>query len=213
MAEVIEPVIAQHGGRIVKTTGDGFLAEFQSAVAAVRCAVQFQVGVPHVTVSDPPERRVRVGIHIGDVIVEERDIYGDGVNIAARLEGLADPGDPDEAILDFERALRLSPRDVEMVSWQAGIARAHFNAARYDEAMTWSERAISNRSDTTVARRIKAAAHAQAGRMEEARRRGRAARVRPAVAFGPEAFVRRNVARPDDFNRWVQGLRRAGIPD
>jgi TolB-like protein len=79
-------------------------------------------------------------------------------------------GDPDGAILDFERALRLSPRDVEMVSWQAGIARAHFNATRYDEAVTWSERAISNRSDPTVPRRTKVAAHAQAGRMEEARR-------------------------------------------
>ena len=64
-------------------------------------------------------------------------------------------GDPEEAILDFERALRLSPRDVEMVAWQAGIARAHFNAARYDEAVKWCERAISNRSDSTAARRTR----------------------------------------------------------
>jgi class 3 adenylate cyclase/tetratricopeptide (TPR) repeat protein len=93
-AEVIEPAIAQHGGRIVKSTGDGFLAEFQSAVAAVRSAIQFQAGVPQITVGDVPEARLafRVGIHIGDVIVEEHDVYGDGVNIAARLEGLAEAG-------------------------------------------------------------------------------------------------------------------------
>jgi tetratricopeptide (TPR) repeat protein len=123
-------------------------------------------------------------------------------------------GDPEEAILDFERALRLSPRDVEMVAWQAGIARAHFNAARYDEAVTWSERAISNRSDSTAARRTRAAAHAQAGRIEEARRA-----MAELLALDPRTRLtrRRSSAgpwrRPDDFNRWVEGLRLAGIPD
>lgn len=94
MAEAIEPAFAHHGGRLVKSTGDGFLAEFQSVVAAVRCAVEFQGGVAQCTADDPANRRIafRVGIHIGDVIVDEHDIFGDGVNIAARLEALADPG-------------------------------------------------------------------------------------------------------------------------
>ena len=123
-------------------------------------------------------------------------------------------GDPEEAILDFEHALRLSPRDVEMVAWQAGIARAHFNAARYDEAVAWSDRAISNRSDSTNARRTKIAAHAQAGRMEEARRA-----MADLLTLDPRWRLarRRSFAgpwrRPDDFNRWVEGLRLAGIPD
>jgi len=94
MNNAIEPAMSQHGGRIVKSTGDGFLAEFASAVEAVGCALQFQDAIARITASDHPERRLafRVGIHIGEVIVEDRDIYGDGVNIAARLENLATPG-------------------------------------------------------------------------------------------------------------------------
>ena len=94
MTGAIEPAIAQCDGRIVKSTGDGFLAEFASAVQAVQCAMLFQETAARIIADDVPERRVefRVGIHIGEVIVEERDIYGDGVNIAARLEALAEPG-------------------------------------------------------------------------------------------------------------------------
>ncbi|MGH7155612.1 MAG: adenylate/guanylate cyclase domain-containing protein, partial [Acetobacteraceae bacterium] len=94
MRDAVEPAMAEHTGRIVKSTGDGFLAEFGSTVEAVRCALQIQDGVARITADDAAESRIelRVGIHIGEVIVEERDIYGDGVNIAARLEGLADPG-------------------------------------------------------------------------------------------------------------------------
>lgn len=94
LTKVIEPTVSQHGGRIVKHTGDGFLAEFPSAVEAVRAAERFQTAVHDVTTGDPAERRIvfRVGINIGDVIVEANDIFGDGVNIAARLEGIAEPG-------------------------------------------------------------------------------------------------------------------------
>jgi class 3 adenylate cyclase len=93
MSGVIEPAIAQHAGRIVKSTGDGFLAEFPSAVEAAKCALQFQTEIARDTVEGPRGGRLafRVGIHLGDVIVEERDIYGDGVNVAARLEALAEP--------------------------------------------------------------------------------------------------------------------------
>jgi len=89
-----EPAIAEHGGRIVKHTGDGFLAEFPSAVGAVRAAAHFQSKVQELTIGTSADKRIlfRVGINIGDVIVEEHDIFGDGVNIAARLEGIAEPG-------------------------------------------------------------------------------------------------------------------------
>jgi TolB-like protein/class 3 adenylate cyclase/Flp pilus assembly protein TadD len=94
LSGAIEPVIAEHGGRIVKNTGDGFLAEFPSAVEAVRAAVKFQTRIHELTVGDMEDKRIlfRVGINIGDVIVEPHDIFGDGVNIAARLESIAEPG-------------------------------------------------------------------------------------------------------------------------
>jgi TolB-like protein/class 3 adenylate cyclase len=94
LAEAIHPAIADYGGRIVKNTGDGFLAEFPSAVQAVRSAAQFQDRVRELTTSDAQDARVafRVGINVGDVIVEPHDIFGDGVNIAARLESIAEPG-------------------------------------------------------------------------------------------------------------------------
>ena len=94
LKDAIGPAIAERGGRIVKNTGDGFLAEFPSAVEAVRAAVQFQARILELTVGDAEDRRIafRVGINIGDVIVEPHDIFGDGVNIAARLEGISEPG-------------------------------------------------------------------------------------------------------------------------
>ena len=94
LANVIEPAIAEHGGRIVKHTGDGFLAEFPSAVDAVRSAIHFQNNVRELAIDDAEDKRLvfRVGINIGDIIVEAHDIFGDGVNIAARLEGICEPG-------------------------------------------------------------------------------------------------------------------------
>ena len=92
--ELIDPKITQHRGRIVRTTGDGMLIEFPSVVEAVRCAVEVQQGMALLNVEVPPDQRMdfRVGINLGDVIAEEGDIYGDGVNVAARLEALAQPG-------------------------------------------------------------------------------------------------------------------------
>src|SRR5260370_22885955 len=94
LTDAVEPSIAQHGGRVVKNTGDGLLAEFRSAVEAVRAATQFQERIRDLTIGDAEDKRLafRVGINIGDVIVEAHDIFGDGVNIAARLEGIAEPG-------------------------------------------------------------------------------------------------------------------------
>jgi adenylate cyclase len=92
--ELIDPKIAEHHGRIVKLVGDGMLIEFPSVVDAVRCAAYIQGEMRSRTAAVPPDRRIefRVGINLGDVIVEGEDIYGDGVNLAARLEGVAEPG-------------------------------------------------------------------------------------------------------------------------
>ena len=94
LRELVEPKIAGHRGRTVKNTGDGFLAEFPSVVDAVRCAVEIQRGMIDREPGVSEDRRImfRIGVNLGDVIVDPEDIFGDGVNIAARLEALAEPG-------------------------------------------------------------------------------------------------------------------------
>jgi adenylate cyclase len=94
LRELVDPKIKEHRGRTVKNTGDGFLAEFASVVDAVRCAVEIQCGMIDREPEVPEERRIRfrIGVNLGDVIAEEHDIFGDGVNVAARLEALAEPG-------------------------------------------------------------------------------------------------------------------------
>ncbi|MEO8322074.1 MAG: adenylate/guanylate cyclase domain-containing protein, partial [Bradyrhizobium sp.] len=93
-ATLIDPAIADHRGRIVKTSGDGLLVEFASAVDAARCAVEVQRAMAERNVTVPRDIRLefRIGIHVGDIIIDDDDIFGDGVNIAARLEGMAEPG-------------------------------------------------------------------------------------------------------------------------
>ena len=93
-AEVIDPAIAAHRGRLVKTTGDGFLAEFASVVDALRCAVDAQQAIAgrNTWIATAERIEFRIGIHQGDIVVEDGDIFGDGVNVAARLEALAEPG-------------------------------------------------------------------------------------------------------------------------
>src|SRR5438309_12018258 len=92
--ELLDPKIAEHHGRVVKTTGDGMLVEFASVVDAVRCAVAVQQAMPERNTGVAADSRIelRIGINLGDVIVEGDDLYGDGVNIAARLEALAAAG-------------------------------------------------------------------------------------------------------------------------
>jgi TolB-like protein/class 3 adenylate cyclase len=91
---LVDPTVAAHRGRIVKTTGDGMLVEFASAVDAVRCAIELQDGMARQSADGLPDTRIefRIGIHVGDIIFDDNDIFGDGVNIAARLEGIAEPG-------------------------------------------------------------------------------------------------------------------------
>jgi adenylate cyclase len=106
--ELIDPKIAEHHGRIVKTTGDGMLVEFASVVDAMRCGVDVQRGLAQRNAGIPADRRIefRIGINLGDVIIESDDIYGDGVNVAARLEGLCEPNG-----ICVSRAVRDQVRD------------------------------------------------------------------------------------------------------
>jgi adenylate cyclase len=92
--ELLDPKITEDRGRIVKTTGDGMLVEFQRIVDAVRCAVEVQRGMAERNADVPTDKRIefRVGINLGDIIIDDGDIFSDGVNIAARLEALAEPG-------------------------------------------------------------------------------------------------------------------------
>jgi adenylate cyclase len=93
-AELIDPKVSEHHGRVVKTTGDGLLVEFGSVVDALRCASEWQREMDQRNAATPDSYRTqfRIGVHQGDIVVEDGDIFGDGVNVAARLEGLADPG-------------------------------------------------------------------------------------------------------------------------
>src|ERR1035437_1263387 len=92
--DLIDPKIGEYNGRIIKTTGDGMLVEFASVVNAVRCAIEVQRGMFARNTDVPNEKRIefRIGINVGDIIIDSGDIFGDGVNVAARLEGLAEPG-------------------------------------------------------------------------------------------------------------------------
>ena len=93
--DLVEPSILEHRGRLVKTTGDGFIATFDSPVEAVRCSIVIQQNMVGRNASVPHASRIeyRIGVNLGDVIIETDDVYGDGVNIACRIEGIAEPGE------------------------------------------------------------------------------------------------------------------------
>ncbi|MBV8894437.1 MAG: adenylate/guanylate cyclase domain-containing protein [Acidobacteria bacterium] len=140
LAQLVEPKIKEHRGRVVKNTGDGLLAEFASVIDAVRCAVEVQRGMIDRESDVRDERRIRfrIGVNLGDVIVEKHDIFGDGVNVAARLEALAEPGgicvsrvvrDQVRDKLDFafrdlgEQSVKNIARPIRVYKWHpAGIA-------------------------------------------------------------------------------------------
>ena len=150
LGDLINPKIAEHRGRIVKNTGDGFLAEFASVVDAVRCAVEVQRGMADRDLEMADERRIRfrIGINLGDVIAEERDIFGDGVNVAARLEALAEPGG-----ICISRVVRDQVRDrldyifedlgeqaVKNIARPVRVFRVGDNAAPIEERLpAWSQ--------------------------------------------------------------------------
>jgi adenylate cyclase len=117
-SDLIDPTVAIHGGRIVKRTGDGAIVEFRSVVEAVRCAIEVQGGIAERNAGLPADKRIdaRVGIHLGDVVEEsDGDLMGDGVNIAARLEGVAKPGAiclPEDAYRQVKQRLDLKVTDL-----------------------------------------------------------------------------------------------------
>ena len=113
--EVADPKIKEHRGRIVNTTGDGLLGEFASVVDAVRCAVEVQREMAARNKGVPAERRIhfRIGVNIGDIIIDDNDIFGDGVNVAARLEALAEPGG-----ICVSRVVRDQVRDKLAISFE-----------------------------------------------------------------------------------------------
>lgn len=139
--ELIDPEIAEYGGRIVKTTGDGLLLEFPSVVDAVRCAVDVQRGMAERNANVPSEQRIdfRIGINVGDIIIDNDDIFGDGVNVAARLQTLAEPGGicvsrvvRDQVLDKLSFAFEaLGPKEVKNIARPVEVYRVDLgNAAR-----------------------------------------------------------------------------------
>ena len=141
-SELLEPLIAKHGGRIVKTMGDGLLLEFPSVVAAVECSLEVQQGMieRNSAVAGADAIRFRIGVHLGDVIVEGDDIFGDGVNVTARIEALAEPGG-----IAISDDVHRQVRDRLDVTWQNGGERKVKNIARAISIWHWTpakERAL-----------------------------------------------------------------------
>jgi adenylate cyclase len=134
-SELIDSLIAEHGGRIVKTMGDGLLLEFPSVVDAVKCSLEFQKGMleRNAGIADFDALRFRIGIHLGDVIVEDDDIFGDGVNVASRIEALAEP----DGIAISDDAHR-QVRDRLDIAWQDGGAHEVKNIARPISVWRWT---------------------------------------------------------------------------
>ncbi|HUC52014.1 MAG TPA: adenylate/guanylate cyclase domain-containing protein [Xanthobacteraceae bacterium] len=137
--ELVDPKIIEHRGRIVKTTGDGILVEFVSVVDAVRCAVDIQRGMIDRNVGTTPDKRIqfRIGINVGDIISDDNDIFGDGVNVAARLEALAEPGGICVSRIVYEQVCDklsfgfedLGEKSVKNIARPIGVHRVHISEA------------------------------------------------------------------------------------
>jgi class 3 adenylate cyclase len=225
--DILTPLAAEHGGRIVKVMGDGALLEFGSAVEAVSCAVELQERFGRADQGLPDERRIvlRIGINLGDVIVDGHDLYGDGVNVAARLEGLAEPGGicmsgsvreqvgrklaghAGEALEQLGKALRLNPFPPAYYYLLQG--QALYGARRYEEAVE----VLKRKRPTGDNGRFLAASLAQLGRAEEARWEAEAFLViNPHFTIGHWAATQ--PIRDDGVREhFVEGYRKAGLPE
>src|SRR6202166_3192474 len=153
--ELIDPKISEHRGRIVKTTGDGALVEFASAVDAVRCAMEIQRALAERNAAIPEERRIefRIGINVGDIIIDEGDIYGDGVNIAARVEALASPGAiclSDNAYQQLKGKLTLDVSDMGEQQLKNIAQPVRVYRVRLDEKVARSTPALSDKPSIAV---------------------------------------------------------------
>src|SRR6266849_1328656 len=146
---LVDPKIAEHGGRVVKNTGDGLLAEFSSVVEAVRCALDIQRGMAERNANVPQEKRIefRVGINIGDIIEDGGDIFGDGVNVAARLEGIADRGGiciSRQALEQVEGKLDLAFRELGRQNLKNIAKPVEVYAIKLDEAGSPAARVLAS---------------------------------------------------------------------
>jgi TolB-like protein len=161
-SDLIDPTIAVHHGRVVKRTGDGALVEFRSVVDAVRCAIEVQNGMAERNAGVPPERRIefRIGIHLGDIVEEsDGDLMGDGVNIAARLEGIAKPGTiclSEDAYRQVKARLNLAVSDLgetqlKNIAEPIRVYSLEIGAAAQVRPMTQSEPAQSEKSSALLA--------------------------------------------------------------
>ena len=145
-AELVDPTIASRNGRLVKTTGDGLLVEFGSVVDALRCATDVQAGMAQRNATVPADKRIefRVGINMGDIVVEDGDIFGDGVNVAARLEALAEPGGicvsarvQEDAAGKLDLAFEdLGERELKNIARPVRVFRVGLGKARLDAVPT-----------------------------------------------------------------------------
>jgi class 3 adenylate cyclase/TolB-like protein len=160
--ELVDRKIEEHRGRIVKNTGDGLLAEFPSVVDAVRCAVEIQRGMIDREPEVPNERRIRfrIGVNLGDVIAENDDIYGDGVNVAARLEGLAEPGG-----ICISRMVRDQIRDKLPYQFEDLGAQSVKNIARPVRVYAWRPEGVADLPTSIVPPATPIAAPATAPRL------------------------------------------------
>jgi adenylate cyclase len=153
--ELIDPKIAEHRGRIVKTTGDGVLVEFPSAVDAVHCAVDIQRAMAERSADIPIDRRIefRIGINVGDIILDEGDIYGDGVNIAARVETFASPGAvylSDNAYQQIKGKLSLNVTDLGEQQFKNIAQPVRVYAVRVDDGPKQPALALPNKPSIAV---------------------------------------------------------------
>jgi adenylate cyclase len=180
--ELIDPLIEQHRGRIFKTTGDGMLIEFASVVDAVRCAVVMQQGMEDRTANLPKSEhiRFRIGINVGDVMVDEGDMFGDGVNVAARIEGLAAPG---------EICVSYSVR--EQVGEKLPIGFADLG-----------EHSVKNIARPVRVYRVKNRAESRAGRADDPTKMPLALSDRPSLAVMPFA----NMSGDPEQEYFVDGI-------
>jgi len=147
LSDLVEPKITEHRGRTVKNTGDGFLAEFASVVDAVRCAAELQRGMADRNVDIPEDKRIafRIGINLGDVIADNDDIFGDGVNVAARLEALAEPGG-----ICISRMVRDQIRDKLPYPFEDLGEQSVKNIARPVRVYAWNPEAVADLPPATV---------------------------------------------------------------
>jgi class 3 adenylate cyclase len=219
---VFDPAVAQHNGRIVKLIGDGTLVEFGSVVDAVNCALAIQRAISAETVADP-RIVLRIGVNLGDIVVDGDDIYGDGVNVAARLEPLAEAGgiciaaivnDSIGGRIDVgfadggEVQVKNIDRPIRVWKWHPSNSDGGSPAPASPPP---AERGVNPSFDATYWMLI--AANAQLGRMDEARRWAAKFRV-----FAPSVTIARirdgqPAKDPSRMAAILQGLRLAGLPE